>query len=73
MNEVKLTKREIEVLNVATQFSRADEIAKAIGISKRTVDFHLANAYKKLGVSSRYFALKSAARRGFIDPSLLAS
>jgi DNA-binding CsgD family transcriptional regulator len=39
-------------------------------VSKRTVDFHLANVYQKLQVRNRVQALRAASRLGLIpfDP-----
>ncbi len=48
-----LTSREIEILGlVASGFTNA-EIANRLWVTKFTVKFHLANAYRKLGVSNR--------------------
>ncbi|MFN3691238.1 MAG: LuxR C-terminal-related transcriptional regulator, partial [Fimbriimonadales bacterium] len=45
---VRLTKREIEVLSLIAQGRSSQEVADALFVSKRTVDFHLANIYEKL-------------------------
>ena len=45
---VKLTKREIEVLTLVVQGNSSKEVADKLFVSKRTVDFHLANIYDKL-------------------------
>jgi DNA-binding NarL/FixJ family response regulator len=48
-----LTCRETEILSlVASGFTNA-EIAERLWVTKFTVKFHLANAYRKLGVSNR--------------------
>lgn len=50
---VVLTPREREVAVLAAQRARSREIATLLGISVRTVDNHLASAYRKLGVVNR--------------------
>ncbi|MBL8742638.1 MAG: HD domain-containing protein [Myxococcales bacterium] len=48
-----LTDREVEVLRMVAIGKTNGETASILGISARTVQNHLANAYDKLGVSSR--------------------
>lgn len=45
--------REEDVLAQLAGGARNREIASALGISENTVKFHVANLYRKLGVSSR--------------------
>ena len=63
---VKLTKREIEVLTLVVQGRSSKEVADSLFVSKRTVDFHLANIYDKLHVSNRVQAFRRATRLGLI-------
>ena len=63
---VKLTKREIEVLTHVIQGKSSREVAEVLFVSKRTVDFHLANVYDKLHVSTRVQAFRRATRLGLI-------
>ncbi len=63
---VRLTKREIEVLGLIAQGNSSKEAADALYVSKRTVDFHLANIYDKLQVNNRVQAFRSATRMGLI-------
>ncbi len=67
---IKLTKREIEVLTLVIEGRSSKEVADMLYVSKRTVDFHLANIYEKLQVSNRVQAFRRAARLGLIpfDP-----
>ena len=67
---IKLTKREIEVLTLVIEGRSSKEVADMLYVSKRTVDFHLANIYDKLQVSNRVQAYRRAARLGLIhfDP-----
>jgi DNA-binding CsgD family transcriptional regulator len=59
-----LTKREHEVARLAVDSLQASEIGTRLGISERTVETHLANAYLKLGVSSKVELAREAARFG---------
>ncbi len=65
---VKLTKREIEVLSLVIEGNSSKEVADQLYVSKRTVDFHLANIYHKLDVTNRVQAFREATRRGLIPP-----
>lgn len=49
----KLSRRELEVVNLLLQGKSNKLIAFALGISDRTVEFHLKNVYAKFQVSSR--------------------
>ncbi len=61
-----LTPREREVLEVIAEGHGSKAAGERLYISKRTVDFHLAAAYHKLGVNNRVQAIKVATRRGLI-------
>lgn len=63
---VRLTKREIEVLSLVIEGMSSKDVADALYVSKRTVDFHLANIYDKLQVSNRVQAFRRATRLGLI-------
>ncbi len=63
---IKLTKREIEVLTLVIEGRSSKDIADTLYVSKRTVDFHLANIYEKLQVSNRVQAFRRATRLGLI-------
>ncbi len=63
---VRLTKREIEVLSLIAQGFSSKEAAEQLFVSKRTVDFHLANIYDKLQVNNRVQAFRAATRLGLI-------
>lgn len=65
-SQVKLTKREVEVLSLVVGGMSSQAVAKKLFVSKRTVDFHLANIYSKLSVSNRLQALHEATRRGLL-------
>ncbi|WP_426569919.1 ATP-binding protein [Streptomyces canus] len=48
-----LTAREIEIARMAGKGERTKDIAEALSLSPRTVDVHLTNIYRKLGIKSR--------------------
>ncbi|MBI5060741.1 MAG: helix-turn-helix transcriptional regulator [Candidatus Aenigmarchaeota archaeon] len=64
---VPLTKRELEVLNYITEGKSTEDTAYEMHVSKRTVDFHLANIYEKLGVSNRVQAYRMARQFGLVE------
>ncbi len=57
-----LTSRETEILELLGDGLSAPEIAKHLSVSVRTVESHLARAYRKLGVRSRDDAVAEFAR-----------
>lgn len=59
-----LTTREHEVARLAVEGHRAADIAARLGIGERTVETHLANAYLKLGVTSKVELARQASRLG---------
>jgi DNA-binding NarL/FixJ family response regulator len=59
-NPFGLTAREIEVLRLVTQGLTTSHIAEQLMISPRTADAHLRSIYRKLEVSSRAAATRSA-------------
>lgn len=52
----QLTKRERQCLMYVAKFWRVEHIAEVLKISPRTVNFHLQNANKKIGVNNKYQA-----------------
>ncbi|WED41812.1 helix-turn-helix transcriptional regulator [Legionella cardiaca] len=56
-SKIKLTKREQQCLELTAQNIRINVIASLLGVSQRTVNFHLQNANKKMGVSNKYLAV----------------
>jgi DNA-binding NarL/FixJ family response regulator len=61
-----LTARELEILYLVARGCTNPEIAERLWVTKWTVKFHLANAYRKLGVSNRTQASRYAFR--FLEP-----
>jgi DNA-binding NarL/FixJ family response regulator len=65
---VMLNDREIEVLTWVARGKTSAEVADLVGLSKRTVDFHLDNARVKLGAATRTEAAIKAAMGKLIEP-----
>lgn len=63
----QLTEREIETLRLLAEGLSNKQIGAAMGVSLRTVKFHLDNLYGKLGVNSRTEALLYAMRQGWVQ------
>ena len=63
----ELTDREVHILRMLFSGQCSTAVAKNLGISKRTVDFHLAHAYVKMGVANRYDAFRKAIELGVIS------
>ncbi len=57
----RLTERERECLRLVDRHMSSKEIARELGLSKHTVDWHLDKARRRLGAADRY----DAARRVF--------
>ena len=60
--------RELETLTWAARGKTFAEIGQILGLSRRTVEFHLDNARRKLGVPTRTQALIKAAIGQLIEP-----
>ncbi|HEY6923643.1 MAG TPA: helix-turn-helix transcriptional regulator, partial [Steroidobacteraceae bacterium] len=63
----RLTKQEKAVLRWTCEDKCSRQIAEVMGISERTVNFHVRNALAKLGVTSRAAATARAALLGLLD------
>lgn len=61
-----LTPREADVLRSIAETGKSSDTATALGLSKRTVDFHLGNVYTKYGVTNRIKAIQIAQKNGDI-------
>jgi DNA-binding response OmpR family regulator len=66
--QVALNDREVETLTWAARGKTSSEIAQILGLSKRTVDFHIDNAREKLGAATRVEAAIKAATGRLIEP-----
>ncbi len=67
LRDVALSEREVETLTWAARGKTSAEIALIVGLSKRTVDFHIDNARNKLGVATRIEAAAKAASGRLIE------
>jgi DNA-binding NarL/FixJ family response regulator len=61
-----LTDRERQVLRLIAEGQSTKQIARALSITARTVKFHVASIFNKLGVSTRAEAVARAAQRGLL-------
>ncbi|MEY8747846.1 response regulator [Bacillales bacterium AN1005] len=64
--KVKLTQKELTILQAVSQGFTSKEIANDIGIAERTVKARLTSIYNKLGVDTRAEAVAVAINEGFI-------
>lgn len=59
-HKVTLSARQLECLSWASQGKTSQETALILGVSARTVNFHLYNAFEKLNVHSKNAAVARA-------------
>jgi DNA-binding NarL/FixJ family response regulator len=59
-----LTEREAEVVGMLARGLQTKQVARALGISVKTADRHVQNAYRKIGVSTRAAATLFAMQHG---------
>jgi len=64
----QLTRRECSVLQLVAHGATTKEIAARLDVSASTVKFHVENAMRKLGASSRSEAVALAIAGGCISP-----
>ena len=62
-----LTARETDLLRLVAAGRTNREIAGELFLSEKTVERHLSNVFRKLGVSSRAAATAQAVRLGLVD------
>jgi DNA-binding CsgD family transcriptional regulator len=61
-----LTERETEVVAMLARGLQTKQVARALGISAKTADHHVQNAYGKIGVSTRAAATLFAMEHGLL-------
>jgi DNA-binding CsgD family transcriptional regulator len=61
-----LAGREIQILGRLAGGTSPKDVARSLVISRRTIDFHLLNVYRKLGVTNRIQAILAAGRLNII-------
>jgi HD-GYP domain-containing protein (c-di-GMP phosphodiesterase class II) len=59
-----LTEREVQVIGLLARGLQTKQVARALGISAKTADRHVQNAYAKIGVSTRAAATLFAMEHG---------
>ena len=64
-----LTERELEVAMIVGRGASNQQAAKDLFLSVKTIDFHLRNAYRKLGLQSRTQLAVALERQGLLSPS----
>ena len=69
--DVLLTRREREVLSLVADGLTNAQIAAYLWVTRDTVKFHLANAFRKLGIGRRADAARAARERGLLEPRSL--
>lgn len=65
-----LSPREIDVLKLAADGKTANESARILNLSARTINFHVQSAILKLGVNNKISAVIAATKDGFLNSSL---
>jgi DNA-binding NarL/FixJ family response regulator len=63
-----LPKRQLQVLLLICDGLTGKEIAQRLGISTKTVEFHRAGIYKRLGLKTIAHLVRYAIRMGLIEP-----
>jgi two-component system response regulator DevR len=63
----RLTRRELEILQLLAQGHSNAQLAKLLWVTEQTIKFHLSNIYRKLNVSNRTEAAHWAQVRGLLE------
>lgn len=61
-----LTEREVEVVRLLARGRQTKQVARTLGISVKTADHHIQNAYRKMDVSTRAGATLFAMEHGLV-------
>ena len=69
---IELSERETEILKLAAQGLSNQEVADKLFLSRRTIQSHLANIFRKMDVGSRTEAVLQALKRGWLGLDDLA-
>jgi DNA-binding CsgD family transcriptional regulator len=64
----RLTARELQCVQMAARGMTTSETARALEVTERTVEFHIANAVRKLGAATKLRAVVLALQQRLIDP-----
>ncbi|RXJ71247.1 hypothetical protein CS022_21545 [Veronia nyctiphanis] len=68
--DIKLTQRELECMKWTAEGKTAWETAQILGVSERTVNFHVNNVIEKMGASNRQHAVAKVLLKGHLLPSI---
>jgi DNA-binding NarL/FixJ family response regulator len=63
-----LTPRELEIVKLIAEAHTNEQIARLLGISRKTVERHRENLMAKLGMRDRVQLTRYAIRRGLVEP-----
>ncbi|WP_426105911.1 helix-turn-helix transcriptional regulator [Pseudomonas sp. TWR1-1-3] len=63
---IRLSCRELEILKWTAEGKIASDIGMILGLSTRTVNFHISSAMKKLGANNKTSAVVMAAKSGLL-------
>ena len=66
-----LSGREVQCLEWVSRGKTSWETATILGLSERTVNFHLLNACRKLNVYGRQAGVAQAMRLGLLGPGII--
>ena len=72
VQSIELSERETEILKMAAQGLSNQEVADRLFLSRRTVQAHLANIFRKMDVGSRTEAVLQALKKGWLGLDDLA-
>ncbi len=61
-----MTDREAQVIGLVARGLQTKQIARTLGISRKTADRHIQNAYAKIGISTRAAATLFAMQHGLV-------
>jgi len=70
--EIEISEREMEILRLAAGGMSNQNIADSLFLSRRTVQAHLGNIFRKMDVGSRTEAVLQAIKRGWLNIDDLA-
>jgi DNA-binding NarL/FixJ family response regulator len=68
-----LTRREVDILQLASEGHSNARIARILWVTEQTVKFHLSNVYRKIGVSNRTEASRWAQLNGLLNDRAMSS
>lgn len=66
-----LSPREVDVLKLAADGKTAYESARILNLSARTINFHVQEAIRKLGVNNKVSAVIAAVKAGYLNSSAM--